>query len=102
MKIEWTVSAVDDLESVRDYIARDSVVYAASFVEKIIAAIENLIGLPEVGRKVPETDDPNIRELLFQNYRIIYRIHSNTVQVLTVIRGSRDISQLPTKPWEII
>jgi addiction module RelE/StbE family toxin len=102
MKIVWTVSAVDDLESVHDYIARDSVIYAASFVERIIAAIETLMDLPEVGRKVPEMDNPDIRELIFQNYRIIYRIHSNTIQVLTIIRGSRDISQLPTKPWEII
>jgi len=34
MKVQWTVPAVDDFESIRDYIARDSDLYAASFIEK--------------------------------------------------------------------
>ena len=57
---------------------------------------------PEIGRKVPETDDPNIRELIFQNYRIIYRIFNDVVQIIAVIRGSRDITKWPLKPWEMI
>jgi toxin ParE1/3/4 len=102
MKIRWTVPAVDDLESIRNYIARDSKLYASSFIEKILNIIDSLEKLPEIGRKVPEADDPDVREIIFQNYRIIYRILHETVQIIAVIRGSRDLAKWPLKPWEII
>ena len=102
MKIKWSVPAVDDLESIRDYIARDSTIYAASFIEKILKIIDMLEELPEIGREVPEADDSNIRELLFQNYRIMYRVLHDAIQIIAVIRGSRDITKWPLKPWEII
>ena len=102
MKIKWSVPAVDDLESIRDYIARDSTLYASSFIEKILKIIDMLEEFPEIGREVPEADDPNIRELLFQNYRIMYRVLHDAIQIIAVIRGSRDITKWPLKPWEII
>ena len=54
-----------DLESVRDYIARDSEYYAAEFVGRIVNAVENLCILPSMGRRVPEIDEPKIREIIF-------------------------------------
>lgn len=71
MNIEWTEPSLSDLESIREYIGRDSEHYASRFVERILAAVENLASFPEMGRRVPEAEeDENIRELLFQNYRI--------------------------------
>ena len=101
MKLLWTVPAVDDLECIRNYIARDSELYAAGFVEKVLAAIDKLELFPELGRKVREIDDQNVRELLFQNYRIVYRTHRDAVQILTIIHGAREIGLLPVKPWDI-
>jgi toxin ParE1/3/4 len=102
MKILWSTPAVDDLESIQDFIARDSQYYAASFIDKILHAIDTLQDLSGIGRRVPEADEPNIRELLFQSYRIMYRITNDTVQMIAIIHGSRDISRWPLKPWEII
>ena len=85
MKIKWSVPAVDDLESIRDYIARDSTLYASSFIEKILKIIDMLEEFPKIGREVPEADDPNIRELLFQNYRIMYRVLHDAIQIIAVI-----------------
>lgn len=101
MIIRWTIPAVDDLESIRDYIARDSDFYAVRFVEKILATVEILIDFPEIGRVVPEADNPRIREMIFQNFRIMYRILNDSVQIIAIIRGSREISKWPLKPWEI-
>lgn len=102
MKIYWTVPAAEDLQSIYDYIAHDSAFYAASFIEKILVTTEKLEANPEIGRKVPEIDDPNIRELIFQNYRIMYRLNAYAIQVIAVLRGSRDIGKWPLKPWEIV
>jgi toxin ParE1/3/4 len=101
MKLQWTVPAVDDLECIRNYIARDSELYAAGFVDKVLAAVDTLEFFPELGRRVTETNAKNVRELLFQNYRVVYRIHAETIQILTIIHGSREIGLLPVKPWNI-
>lgn len=55
--IVWTLQAIEDVEAIRVYVARDSVRYAALLVERILAAIERLETFPLSGRVVPEFDD---------------------------------------------
>lgn len=102
MKIEWAKPALLDLESIRDYIRRDSDYYAARFVERIIKAVESLEGFPEMGRSVPEAEKENIRELLFYNYRIMYRMEPERILILAVIHGARNLSQKKPRPWDVI
>jgi toxin ParE1/3/4 len=102
MKIIWTKPAVQDIESIKAYIARDSEYYALRFVDKIIKSIDGLKEFPHRGRSVQEVDDKNVKELLFQNYRIIYRTELKQIQILTIIHGSRDLSTKKPKPWNII
>jgi len=101
MKIEWTEPAVLDLESIRDYIRIGSEHFAARFVERILEAVENLAEFPEMGRSVPEADQENIRELVFHNYRIMYRVEKERILILTVIHGARDLARKKPKPLEI-
>lgn len=100
MRILWTEPSLDDLKAIRDYIARDSETYAGDFVESILLGVEQLSRFPRMGRVVPEADSPDIRELIFRGYRIIYRVDRRVVQILAVIHGCRDIWQMPAKPWE--
>lgn len=102
MKIEWTRPALLDLESIRDYIRRDSEYYATRFVEKIIEAVESLEKFPKMGRCVREAEEERIREVLLHNYRIIYRVDTDRILVLTIIHGARDLSQRRTKPWDVV
>ena len=102
MKLKWTEPALSDLESIRDYIKKDSEYYANRFVERIIEAVESLEMFSEIGRRVPEAEEENIRELLFHNYRIIYRVEPSTILILTVIHGARDLSRRKHKPWDVI
>ena len=102
MKIEWTRPALLDLESIRDYIRRDSEYYADRFIEKIIEAVESIKKFPKMGRAVPEAEEESIREVLLHNYRIIHRVESDRILVLTIIHGARDLNQRRTKPWDII
>jgi plasmid stabilization system protein ParE len=102
MRLQWTLSALDDLNSIREFIARDSNIYADSFIDKIFVAVENLQLFPEIGRQVSETNNPKIRELIFQNYRIIYRLQKEDIQILAAVHGSRDIKNVSIKPWDIV
>lgn len=101
MKLEWTEPSLLDLENIRDYIAKDSEFYAARFIARIIDAAETLQNQPRIGRAVPEAEDETIRELIFQNYRIIYRVERERILILTVIHGGRDLSRIEPKPWDI-
>jgi toxin ParE1/3/4 len=81
MIIQWTKPAITDLEGIREYIGRDSEYYAARFIGRIIEAVERLEVFPEMGRRVPDaTEEENVREPLFQNYRIMYRPETQRIE----------------------
>ena len=77
------------LADICEYISRDSEYYAKLFAQRIFSAAEMLALFPESGRVVPEYDRRDLRELLFQNYRIVYRIKGNEVQIAAVVHGAR-------------
>jgi len=89
MKVRWTDNAVDHLASIFDYIALNSLTYAKGMVDKIIRRSEQIADQPFSGRKVPEYNAEDIRELIEQPYRIIYRIGKTNIDVLAVIHGAR-------------
>lgn len=87
MKIFWTKEALLHLQEIEEYISRDSSIVAIEFVDKLISLAETLIDNPEKGRIVPELSLENIRELLHKNYRIVYLVKKNSVDILTVFEG---------------
>jgi len=87
--IEWTDRSLEDLNEIHDYIARDSKNYANLFVKKIYETVQKLKDFPNIGRVVPEVNNPSVREVIFQNYRIIYRKMNKYVEIITIIHGSR-------------
>jgi len=96
-KLIWTEPAVDDLQGIFDFISKDSEYYARIFISKLMDTTEKLIQLPEIGRMVPEYNRKDIRELIFQNYRIIYKLEENRILILTVIHGKRDLISIKKK-----
>jgi toxin ParE1/3/4 len=89
VEIRWTPQAVDDLESIADFIAKDSPYYARLFVINVLGAVERLPKFPQSGRIVPELRNPAIREIILGNYRIVYRLRGSLAEVLTVYHGSK-------------
>jgi toxin ParE1/3/4 len=89
MNILWTQEALDRLIEIEDYILQDSPERAARFVDQIIGHAESLCDGPRKGRTVPEIANPDIRELIFGKYRIVYRLNEDSVEILTVFEGHR-------------
>jgi len=48
-----------------------------------------LLDRPLIGRVVAEIANPDIRELIFKKYRIVYRLNANCIEILTVFEGHR-------------
>ncbi len=102
VKIEWSPRAERELTQLRDYIAQDSPFYARQFTERLVLAVERLATLPRSGRTVPEAGHQDtIREVLYQGYRLIYRIREEAqlVQIVTVLHGARDLAHMDP-PWQ--
>jgi len=90
VKINWTDRAINDLQDIADYIARDSIRYAQLTVDKLFNHPAILIDKPDLGRIVPEFEDETIRELIKGNYRIIYRkVTEFRIDIITVHHCAR-------------
>ena len=89
MKVHWTRNAISHLANMYEYIALNSPTYAKRTVDKITRRSEQIAGQPYSGRKVPEYDAEDIRELIEKPYRIIYRIKPDQIDVVAVIHGAQ-------------
>ena len=89
MKILWSPLAVDRVSEIAEYIAQDNPVAAETWINIVFKKVEELKAFPESGRIVPETGNKTIRELIYGNYRIIYRIEERRLSVLTVRHGKQ-------------
>jgi plasmid stabilization system protein ParE len=88
-RIIWTRQAAEDVEAIKAYVARDSERYASLLAERLVAAVGRLELFPQSGRVVPEVADESLREVLYGNYRLVYRLHAESVQVITVYHAAR-------------
>jgi toxin ParE1/3/4 len=85
----WSPRALDDLDMIRDHIARDSAAYAELVLIRLLVAPERLVRFPESGRMVPEFGLPNLREIIVSPFRIVYRLRGDVVEVVTVFHSAR-------------
>jgi len=89
MIVHWTENAIEHLVNIYEYIAINSPTYGKRMVDRITRRSEQIAEHPLSGRKVPEYDAEDIRELIEKPYRIIYRIKPDQVDVLAVIHSAR-------------
>ncbi len=89
VKLRWTKRAAQDFEDICEYLARNSEQYARVFAERVMAIVEALPRHPRLGAMVPEYGREDLRERLFHNYRIVYRVHRTAVVVVTITHGAR-------------
>ena len=94
MKIIWSPLAVERMTEIADYISRENPTAAVSWVKAVFDKVENIKQFPYVGRIFPEANRKEIREILFKNYRIIYRVGTEHISILTVRHGKQ---LLPTE-----
>jgi toxin ParE1/3/4 len=88
-ELVWTRQAVQDVEDIKLYIGRTSRHYAALVAERIVESAGRLREFPTSGRVVPEFSRDDVREIIWGNYRVVYRIRTSSVDVLTVYHGAR-------------
>lgn len=100
VKIIWTDSAIDDLNNIGEYIAKDSIRYAEITVLELFESVLILENHPKAGVSVPEFENNYIRQIIKGNYRVVYQIIDDfRIDVLTVHNCARLVSN--SKPFRV-
>jgi toxin ParE1/3/4 len=89
VKVIWAELALQDIEEIWAYIARDSRASATKTIGKIRHAARRLIQHPETGRPGRAA---GTRELVVPGtpYILPYRMKGNALEILAVIHGKQD------------
>ncbi len=89
MKIIWSPLAIDRASEIAEYIAQDKPSAAEKWIKTVFSKVEQLKSSPEIGRVVPEIRNDQIRERIYGNYRIIYRLEKTQISILTIRHGKQ-------------
>jgi toxin ParE1/3/4 len=89
MRIIWAPLAIDRATEIADYIAQDKPSAAEKWINTVFSKVKQLKSTPEIGRIVPEINYRQIREIIYGNYRIIYRIEKRQISILTIRHGKQ-------------
>lgn len=89
MRIVWSPLAVDRASEIAHYIGRDKPSAAEKWVAAVFSKVDRLRTSPEIGRAVPEIGNERFRELLYGNYRIVYRLETDQIAILTIRHGKQ-------------
>ncbi len=91
MKVHWTDTAEGHLDALYAFIAQDSSEYAKRMVDRLTRRSQQIAEFPFSGRRVPEYEIDQIREVIEDPYRIIYYIKPDQIDVLAVVHGSMNV-----------
>ncbi len=84
MRVNWSDKAKTRLKEIQRYIAKDAPKNADALVDRVLKRSAGLGEQPHIGRRVPEYEQENLREVLERPYRIIYQVGEDRIDILTV------------------
>jgi toxin ParE1/3/4 len=86
-RVIWSSQAVEDVDAIAAYIARDSPSYAAAIVQKILQKTRSLKDNPSAGSMIPEFGESTLQEQQADSYRVIYQIQDEKIVIAAVIHS---------------
>src|SRR3990172_9329874 len=100
-RVVWSEQAAHALDDAVAYVAQDSVAAARRLLDEALAAAASLDTLSERGPITPEINDPAVRQLLIQRYRLLYEVADEGVHVLAFLHRRQDVTawrRAPSSP----
>ncbi len=93
-KVNWTRQAIEDIHEIREYYNHLSPKYADELTDKIFEKAGYIEKYAQIGRVVPELEREDVRELIYKNYRIIYRIITEKkIDIIAVHNSARPLTE---------
>lgn len=97
-QVAWDPRAAEDLTTIEAYIARDSPANAELYIGHMLERIGLLVDWPESGNHHQDFPDPNLRQILFKPYRIIYLFENDLVTLIKIHHGARLLDPRDLRP----
>lgn len=97
MRIVWNPVARKNLQTIRDHYQQFSETTAKKVIRGIILATRRLEDFPKSGRVVPEMSDPDFREVIWNDWRIIYMVPSEGeefIEILNIIHPAQQFGTI--------
>jgi len=98
LNVVWTRRALVQLDEIGGYVARESPEAAERVLTQLIDAGESLYSGPWRGRRVPESERDDVRELTLGKYRVIYQVDPGVLRIVSVVHGARLYSTIRNAP----
>lgn len=92
-KVIFTKEGRDDLEDIFFDIDKFSSKYAIEWSDKVFEKIELLAKFPYMGRFVPEIRIESIREIFVGQYRVIYEVRQDKIEIIAIKSGRKSLSE---------
>jgi toxin ParE1/3/4 len=88
-RVQIASRALEDLDEIWDYIARDSPLNADRFLDRVKATFRDLTQMPGMGRAAPRPQFPDLRVFPFRGYLIYYQsMADDGVEIIRVLHGA--------------
>jgi plasmid stabilization system protein ParE len=91
VRLSWSLEAKADLKRYRAHVAQHLPKDAKAFFRGLRAYVGQLRGMPEMGAVLDDAEDPEVHEIYYGNFRIIYRYTGKRVIIMTVRRGAQNL-----------
>lgn len=92
-RVTWTETALRGLDSSIAFVAQESIDNALHLLERVLGAADSLEILSERGSPVPEYGEPEIRQLLVDPFRLLYRVSGSEIFILGVLHQRQDVER---------
>jgi toxin ParE1/3/4 len=94
VKLRWSVRALGRALEAKAFIAADDPRAAEKWAKGLVDAVAKLKRHPKLGRTVPEIRQEQYREIIYGNYRVVYRVSETFISILTIRHYSRRFDPL--------
>ena len=84
MRVDWSRNALDQVHQIFEYIAADRPLVATDVVHRLFDTTGLLGTTPEMGPRWKQAERPGLRFIVFETYRIVYRVDEDRVFILSV------------------
>ncbi|HLO86065.1 MAG TPA: type II toxin-antitoxin system RelE/ParE family toxin [Nostocaceae cyanobacterium] len=93
MEYVLSIEASQDLEDILDYFLQRNIDAGERFIQEFNKKCRNIASFPKIGRSYSHLD-PMLRGVSLDGYIIFYRVFENSIVIVRVVSGYRDLESL--------
>lgn len=87
--VKWSLEAIENLEFITEYIAKDSVFYSRAVVSKVLAPTSKIREPPFNCPGWHQKSEKTLFENTLYSHRVVYRLEDNSTFIVAVIHRKK-------------